>query len=84
MPGFERAREAAAAALEIDPSSAEAWSVLSAIRREYDWDWQGAAEAAIRALELDPGNAAVLNNAGNHHFTFGEFDEAIELTNAQR
>jgi TolB-like protein/Tfp pilus assembly protein PilF len=78
-PGHERAREAALTALEFAPELAEAQLVLSRIRRTFDWDWQGAREAAQAALTLRPGSAAVLSNASNNEFTFGYFEQAIEL-----
>jgi TolB-like protein/Tfp pilus assembly protein PilF len=77
--GVDQARAAAQRALELDPESAEAHGVISFIKRTYDWDWQGAREAAQKGLELEPGNAAVLSNASSNLFTFGQFEEAIEL-----
>ena len=81
-PGHERAREAALTALKFDPDLAEAMVVLSRIRRAFDWDWQGARVAAQGALTLQPGSADVLSNASDSEFTFGRFEQAIELLQA--
>jgi TolB-like protein/Tfp pilus assembly protein PilF len=81
-PGHERAREAAFTALQFAPDLAEAQVVLSRIRRTFDWDWQGARVAAQEALTLQPGDADVLSNASDSEFTFGRFEQAIELLQA--
>jgi TolB-like protein/Tfp pilus assembly protein PilF len=77
--GIEQAREAALAALVLDPRLAGAYLELSRIRRSIDWDWQGAWKAAQKALEFQPGNAEVLSNASTAAFTLGEFDVAVSL-----
>jgi adenylate cyclase len=74
---FPKAREAAGAALALDPNLAEALSSLSLIKFQYDWDWQGAEAGFKAALALNP------NYAPAHHFfadylkAMGRFDEAI-------
>ncbi|UCC84120.1 MAG: tetratricopeptide repeat protein [Gemmatimonadota bacterium] len=51
---MEAAREAAAAALDIDPTLARALTARACVKALYDWDW-AAAEADFRAaLEHDP------------------------------
>jgi tetratricopeptide (TPR) repeat protein len=81
-PGHERAREAALQALKFAPDLAQAQWVLSRIRRTFDWDWPGARAAAQAALALQPGAADVLSNASDNEFTFGRFEQAIELLQA--
>lgn len=52
--GMERARNAAAQALEIDPRLAEGHVSMGAVMEAYDWDWAGAEREYRRALELNP------------------------------
>ncbi len=52
-----KAKAAAAKALEIDPSLAQAHATLGFIRSFCDWDWPGAEREYQRAIELNPGYA---------------------------
>jgi serine/threonine protein kinase/Tfp pilus assembly protein PilF len=52
--GFERAREYAMKALELDDSLAEAHASLAWTLFIYDWDWERAGSEFRRAIELDP------------------------------
>ena len=54
---FPKARTAAAKALELDESLAEAHNALAAVKVDYDWDWPGAEREFRRAIELNPGYA---------------------------
>jgi TolB-like protein/Tfp pilus assembly protein PilF len=77
---WERAREAANQALEIDPDNAEGHAALAWIRTYHDWDWAGAKAAADRAVELEPGNARVVSTAGMVYFYIvGDQQRGIEL-----
>jgi serine/threonine protein kinase/tetratricopeptide (TPR) repeat protein len=51
---FPRAKEAAAKALEIDDTVAEAHASLVWIKSSYDWDWVGAETEYKRTVELNP------------------------------
>ena len=51
---FPRAKAAAARALELDESLAEAHTSMSFVKFGYDWDWAGAERGFKRALELNP------------------------------
>jgi len=51
---FPRAREAAAAALSIDPALGEARSILGSLAALLDWNWTEAEEAFRRAITLSP------------------------------
>lgn len=62
---FPKAK-AAAKALEIDDSLAQAHSSLAFVQVLYDWDWQGAERGFRRTFELDPGYATA------HHW-YAEF-----------
>jgi serine/threonine-protein kinase len=51
---LQSAREAAAAAVRLDSTSAEAYTSLGFVRLFYDWNWTGAHEALERAIKLNP------------------------------
>jgi serine/threonine-protein kinase len=52
--GFERAKQHARKALELDESLAEAHASLAWALFIYDWDWDGADREFRRAIELNP------------------------------
>jgi TolB-like protein len=79
---LENARDAVATALKSRPELPAAHSLLSYIRRNYDWDWQGALEAADQALRLNPGDPELMSAAGLALFTLGQFKKASELLEA--
>jgi TolB-like protein/DNA-binding winged helix-turn-helix (wHTH) protein/tetratricopeptide (TPR) repeat protein len=72
------ARAAAAKAVELDDSLAEAHTSLALVAQNYDYDWQTAEREYKRAIELDPGYATA------HHWYAeclafqGRFDESFE------
>jgi len=49
-----RAKVAAANALQIDDTLAEAHAAMGYIKLAYDWDWFGAEQELARAIELKP------------------------------
>jgi len=49
-----KAKAAAAKALELDPTLAEAHASLGYVKFLYDWDWSAADNEFSRALELNP------------------------------
>lgn len=53
----QAARDAAAAAVRLDSTSAEAYTALGFVRLFYDWNWTGAQRALERAIALDPRHA---------------------------
>ena len=59
---FPKARAAAAAALKIDPSLAEAHASLAEVSLFYDWDWSKAEEGYQQAIALNP------HYASAHHW----------------
>ena len=67
---FPAAREAAAAALRIDDSLAEAHLTMGGVAYLYDWDFARAQQEIVRALELNPNSA----------FGHGEYAEFLALT----
>jgi TolB-like protein/Tfp pilus assembly protein PilF len=74
---FPRAKAAAMRALELDPYSARAQSVLADVAVYYEWDWATAEKMFQRAFELDP-NVAMTH----YHYSWflaqqRRFSEAI-------
>jgi len=51
---FEKARETALQALELDDNVAEAHTALAMTKAFRDWDWEGATKEYRRALQLNP------------------------------
>lgn len=52
--GFPSAKEAALAALRIDPNLAEARVPLAIVEAQYEWNWRAAESDFRRAIELIP------------------------------
>ncbi|HVF40438.1 MAG TPA: protein kinase [Gemmatimonadaceae bacterium] len=82
--GFERAKQYAKKALELDDELAEAHASLAWTLFIYDWDWYGAAAEFRRALELDPKYATAHQWYSFVLASQGRFEEAlIEAHTAQ-
>jgi TolB-like protein/DNA-binding winged helix-turn-helix (wHTH) protein/cytochrome c-type biogenesis protein CcmH/NrfG len=79
--GFQRAREAANHALELDTGLAEAHAQLAWIKEFHDWDWNGADTEFQRALALAPGDSKIVSQAATMSVYLGRFDKALELEN---
>ncbi|MBZ5615751.1 MAG: winged helix-turn-helix domain-containing protein [Acidobacteriia bacterium] len=58
---FPKAKGAAIRALQLDDSLGEAHAALGVIKRDFEWDWPGAAKEFKRALELNAGHADAHN-----------------------
>lgn len=83
---FTKAREAAAKALELDDTLADAHNALAAVREDYDWDWLGAEREFQRAIELNPGYATahqwyaeLLSELGRHEEALAQIKQAQQL-----
>jgi TolB-like protein/tetratricopeptide (TPR) repeat protein len=81
-----KARDAAARALELDETLAEAHTSLGAVRADYQWDWRGAESEFRRAIELNPSYATahqwyaeLLSQQGRHDEAISEIRRAQEL-----
>lgn len=59
---YPKAKELALKALQIDNELASAYSVLGSVKRDYEWDFEGAERDLKRAIEVDP------NHANAHHY----------------
>ncbi len=76
---YQRARDAAAEALRIDPGLGEAHSVAGYLKMLWDFDWTGAEREFQRALELSPSSADTYDLYGRMCSGIGRYDEAIAL-----
>jgi TolB-like protein/DNA-binding winged helix-turn-helix (wHTH) protein/Tfp pilus assembly protein PilF len=72
------AKTAAAKALEIDETLAEAHAALGAAKMFQDWDWAGSEKEFKRAMELNPGYATAHSWYAQHLLAMGRFREGLE------
>ncbi len=78
------AREAAAKALQLDPTLAEPHATLGLLKFEFDWDFSGAQEEFSSCLALNPGYATGHHWAGLNFIAMQKFEAAdAELRRAQ-
>jgi len=81
---FPEAKAAAARALQLEPTLAEAHASMAYVLNYYDWDRSGAEQEFKRALELNPNDAAAHHAYGRFLASMGRVDEArAELGRAQ-
>ncbi len=81
---FPEAKEAAAKALQLEPTLAEAHASMAYVMNYYDWDRSGAEQEFKHALELNPNDAATYHAYGRFLASMGRIDEArAELNRAQ-
>jgi len=79
-----KARPAAARALELDETIAEAHLAQAIIKLYYDRDWPAAERECRRAIELNPGDALPYQYYGWQLGLMGRFDESLtELKRAE-
>jgi tetratricopeptide (TPR) repeat protein len=78
-----KVKAAAAKALELDESLAEAHTSL-AWAQFHDWDWAGAEKQFQRAIELDPNYATAHLWYGDYEIARGRFDDALAEMNRAR
>ena len=83
---FPKAREAAAKALGLEDTLAEAHASLADVKVDYDWDWPGAEQEFQRAIELNPDYptahqwyAEYLSEMGRHAQALAESEQARKL-----
>ena len=72
-----RARAAAAEAIRLDPTLAEAHAAKANIQEAFDWDSPAADREIALALSLDPGYATAHLYWGIHLLNRGRFDDAV-------
>ncbi len=83
---FPQAKAAAAKALELNESLAEAHNSLAYVYERYDWNWKAAEAEFKRALEINPNYATArfwygefLMYSGRFEESFREMKRALEL-----
>jgi tetratricopeptide (TPR) repeat protein len=80
-----QAKAAAATALQIDPSLAEAHAAMGSVLMFYDFNWIGAEQELHRATQLSPSLAGAHDLYGQLLATLGRADRAREeMTLAQQ
>jgi adenylate cyclase len=78
------ARAAAATAIRLDSTLAEAHATLGNIREAFDWDVRGADQESALAIALDPSYATARLYRGINLLNRGRFEDAVaELTQAR-
>lgn len=80
LRALPKARAAAAQAVALDDTLAEAHSVLGYIKMFYDHDWKAAERELKRAIELSPGTAIVHQRYGSYLTIQGRFEESLNET----
>ncbi len=92
LPTLLKAKEAAAKALELDDTRAEAHASMAFVKHKLERDWAGAERGFRRSIELDPDYiwshhwyALFLAAMGRHQESFVEIERALEIdpTSAQ-
>lgn len=82
---FSKAKSAAAKALELDDTLAEAHAALGWTKWVYDWDWNASQSEFKRAIELSPNYATAYDQYGVCLAQRGQFEEALrQLKQAQQ
>ena len=78
------AKDAAARAIALDETVADAHYSLAMVRQSFDWDWSGAAREFRRALELAPGHSQARSNYAILMLTMDQVDTDAAINEAQR
>jgi TolB-like protein/DNA-binding winged helix-turn-helix (wHTH) protein/Flp pilus assembly protein TadD len=77
--GFRKARDDAARAIALDPTSATGYLALASTQISYDWDWDTANTCLTKAVALEPGNVDVFRLHSTLSSVLGNLDEAVKL-----
>ncbi len=77
---FEKAKAAAAKALEIDPGSSDTHNSLGYIHLHYDWDWPASEKEFQTAIRLNPGNTDALHWYSHYLTAMGRTEESLATT----
>ncbi len=82
---FEKSRQAANKALEINPNLAEAHNSLAYTLAFYDWNWTEAEKEFQKAIELNPNYPTARQWYGEYLVVFGRFEESLnQIQQAQQ
>src|SRR5215510_3204139 len=77
--GFQKAREDAQRAIELDPKLALAYLSLATVQIDCDWDWNAAEVSVTRAAQLEPGSVEVFGRRSYLSRLMGNLDQAIHF-----
>jgi TolB-like protein/DNA-binding winged helix-turn-helix (wHTH) protein/Flp pilus assembly protein TadD len=80
MEARRKAEQAAARALELDPSLGEAHATLGEVRY-FNWRWEEAEDLLRRALELSPSSSRAHGTYAGYLVARGRFDDGIAASN---
>lgn len=75
--GPDKARAAVVKALVLDPSLAEAHTMLATMKFIFDWDWSGAEAEHKEAIALNPNYAPAHRWYSTYLVAMGRLDEAM-------
>ena len=75
--GYQRAKDAAAKAVELGPDDPDGYAARGFIRYALTWDWAGAQADFEKAIALDPGDARFQERYASVLLTLGRIPEAI-------
>ena len=73
---YEKAREAATKALELDNNLAEGYAVSGELKFTYEWDFAGAEQDLATAIRLEPNSDLAHERYAFYLAVRGRFDEA--------
>jgi DNA-binding winged helix-turn-helix (wHTH) protein/TolB-like protein/Tfp pilus assembly protein PilF len=73
----QAARDAAAAAVRIDPELPDAHEAMATVHSAIEWNWPAAEAEYRKAIELDPKNADVRYSYALNLCLYKRFDEAL-------
>ncbi len=81
---FPKAKALVTKALALDDALAYSHNVSAILKRDYEWDWEGAEKEFRRALELNPNSAHTRDMYAIYLVVMRRFDEALgEIRHAQ-
>ncbi len=74
---FPMAKEMAQKAITLDPSLANAHTLLGLTLLHYDWDWPAAEKALLKALSINARDSFAHAGYGTYLLAIGKMDEAV-------
>jgi len=77
--GFQKAREDAQRAIDLDPKLALAYLSLATVQVDCDWDWNAAEVSVTKAAQLEPGSVEVFSRRSYLSRLMGNLDQAIHF-----
>jgi TolB-like protein/tetratricopeptide (TPR) repeat protein len=78
---YQKAKENAFKALDIDNTISEAHTTMARIKDFYEWDWRGAKAEFEQAITLNPSDADSIHKYSHLLTEMGHHDESIKTMN---